>query len=324
MDDLLNLLACHSTPGDEDEVRGYLLRKWKTNGLSVEVHGQYAVSARFRSPSAENPTVLVCAHMDSPGYAVEQIDQDKIKLIKLGSPYFEGEHVAAVLKTRSGKIPISIEKHIDDRSNKRYYSSIDDSDVRHGDRACFAGTAKLDRHGSIRSPFLDNRLGCHILCALSEIFDLKKASSIDLVLGATACEEVGCLGAPVLAHAIKPDLVFCLDATYENLLQNVVRGKGPVLTLSDASVILSCDMRDRITNLFDDYDIPLQTEVYNYSGTDSKAFPLSGLSCPVIALLVATSGNHSPRESASVKDIESLTEALRLLVTGGGVEELLR
>jgi len=92
-------------------------------------------------------------------------------------------------------------------------------------------------------------------------------------------------------------------------------GLGPVLTLSDASVILSCATRDKVREIFRNVGIPLQTEVYNYSGTDAKAFPLAGLKCPVLALLIATLGNHSPIESASVDDVEMLTNAVKAVVS---------
>ena len=38
---------------------------------------------------------------------------------------------------------------------------------------------------------------------------------------------MGGYGAPVLAAAVKPDLVICLDCTYEAPEQQVWRGKGP-------------------------------------------------------------------------------------------------
>ena len=42
---LLELLACHSTPGDEDEVRAVLERAWRQAGLRVSRLGDYAVYA---------------------------------------------------------------------------------------------------------------------------------------------------------------------------------------------------------------------------------------------------------------------------------------
>jgi len=110
---------------------------------------------------------------------------------------------------------------------------------------------------------------------------------------------------------VQPDLVLCLDATYEAPEQGVRLGEGPVLTLSDASVLLSPATRDRVRAWFEKQGLPLQTEVYNFSGTDSRAFPLHGLPCPVLPLLLATRGNHSPVETADRRDVETLLAALR-------------
>ena len=313
LQDLLNLLRCHSTPGDEDEVRKYLLSKWDKAGLKVDQHGQYAISARVDSEDNSGPKILVCAHMDSPGYIVEQIYDHKLKVIKLGSPYFGSDRTGGVLKTKSGKVKVQIEKFQDDDLKEHYLIDCQSS-VDHGDRVCFDAKPKVDGHGVVVSPFLDNRVGCSILCELATDMQFLNTASGNVVLGATACEEVGCVGAMVLAKAIEPDFVICIDATYENPQQNVIIGEGPVLTLSDASVILSSEVRDKIKRLFRKFEIPLQTEVYNYSGTDAKAFPSVGLHCPVVALLIASSGNHTPREVASTQDILTLLRAVKVIV----------
>jgi len=100
-----------------------------------------------------------------------------------------------------------------------------------------------------------------------------------IVLGATAAEEMGGFGAAVLARHVQPDLAIVLDATYEAPAQGVRLGGGPVLTLSDASVLLAPARRDRVAAALAAAGVPLQTEVYNYSGTDARAFPLQGLAC---------------------------------------------
>ena len=312
LQDLVNLLGCHSTPGDEEEVRQYLISKWNKTALKVRRHGQYAISAQLDEVKDDRPTVLVCAHMDSPGYTVEQIDKNTLRIIKLGGPHFDSETTPGVIKTRTGKSRVQIVRSEGD-GGKDYYALTYDKPVDFGDRVCFYADPEIDHEGLISSPFLDNRIGCYVLCQLAESKAIFENASCNLVLGATGCEEVGCIGAAVLAAAVKPDFVICLDATYENPRQNVLIGSGPVLTLSDASVILSCEVRDKAINLFQRSEIPLQTEVYNYSGTDAKAFPLVGLECPVFALLVACSGNHSPRETASTSDVLDLVNAIQLV-----------
>ena len=313
LESLFTLLRCHSTPGDEGEVSEFLISSWSEAGLNVEQYGRYAVSAGVGRVQPDKPTVLVCAHMDSPGYTVEQMTDGELTLIKLGSPCFEGESADAVLKTRQGKYPIVIHRDAGEERVEHFISCAGHS-ADYGDRVCFSADPVVDDAGILASPFLDNRVGCYVLCALAEDHECNAPLPVNLIIGATAYEEVGSWGAMVLATEVKPDFVICLDATYASPEQEVHIGRGPVLTLSDASIILSCAIRDKVREVFSNVGLPLQTEVYNYSGTDVKAFPLAGLSCPVIALLIATLENHSPIESASVDDIEMLKNAVKALV----------
>jgi putative aminopeptidase FrvX len=81
--------------------------------------------------------------------------------------------------------------------------------------------------------------------------------------------------------------------------------------VSDASVILSPKERDQLLTC----SHPLQTEVYNTSGTDARAFPVLGNTMPVLALLLATRGNHSPIESIHKKDLEDWAPTLAEVAT---------
>lgn len=318
---LVELLTAHATPGDEEAVAAIIGREWRKSGWTVTRHGHYAMSARRRADSARTkPRLLICAHMDSPGFAIDAFLEDgAARIVPLGGAHFAGESAAGRLKTAGGEHAVVIRQAGEDEDERPSYRISEFSaDTRHGDRVCFLAAPEISAAGAIASPFLDNRLGCWALCELAH-----RLGGLDcpweIVLGATACEEIGGFGAPVLARAAAPDAVFCLDATYEDKDQNVLVGRGPVLTLSDASVILSPAVRDRFMALFGQAGIPLQTEVYNYSGTDSRAFPHAGLAGPVYALLLPTRGNHSPREEGSLADAENLLAGIEMLLTCGNL-----
>lgn len=314
---LQELTGCHGTPGDEGEVAAVLERVWQAAGWTVTRHGRLAVSASppaaKKSTRGRKPRLLVCAHLDAPGFIVERIGRTRLELIPLGAPHVPGRSAAAVLKTRAGKFPLTLvpARKADPHDRDRYTAKfLHPEKVAHGDRAAYAGALRRHpRTGEIRGPFLDNRLGCAVLAVLAERLR-GKTLPVELVLGATACEEMGGFGAPVLARAVQPDLVVCLDATYEAPEQNVRLGGGPVLTLSDASVLLPPAVRDAVREWFAEHGFPLQTEVYNYSGTDSRAFPHQGLPAVVLPLLLATRGNHEPEETASLADADTLVDAL--------------
>ena len=327
---LLELLACHSTPGDEVEVRAVLARHWREAGLRITHDSDYALAAtaplptRRAKPSAKQdgkrqPVLLIVAHMDSPGFSVDRLPANRTGaagLTRLGGAAFAARRVDGVLKTRAGHTPVTI------RRQRRPDGEFDytcapatgtrwPEELCHGDRVCFACQPVCSGH-RIAAPFLDNRLGCWVLAELA-LQLVAWNSRYRIVLGATACEELGGFGASVLARHVQPDLAIVVDATYEAAEQNVRLGRGPVLTLSDASVLLSPARRDQVCALLAAAGVPLQTEVYNFSGTDARAFPHQGLACPVLPLLLATTGNHSPRETADLRDADRLVAAIACL-----------
>ncbi len=331
VDKLLELLACHATPGDEGEVRACLERAWRAAGWSVRRLGDYAVTATPPTPARRAATLLICAHMDAPGFAVDRLPPSSglrparrgvWGLTTLGGASLAGADAAGVLKCAAGRLPVTIRKgaahdsqdsSLTCRAAAGAPSAMLDA-VRHGDRVCFASRPSLSGH-RVCAPALDNRLGCWLLAELPRLAASWRCRW-RLVLGATACEELGGFGAPVLARAVQPDMAVVLDATYEAPAQQVRLGGGPVLTLSDASAILSPARRDAVAACFAAAGVPLQTEVYNYSGTDARAFPHQGLAAPVLPLLLATRGNHTPRETADLRDAETLASGLRELVEG--------
>lgn len=327
MDDVLDrLLACHSTPGDEGEVAQVLAAAWREAGWEVVRHGSYAVSACDAAARASRPVLLICSHMDSPGYSVDRprvagAGPGKVRfgLTELGSPEIDGGAVPAVIKTRQGAfggtlLDLGDRQGEPDLAFELKAGEADKAGVRHGDRVCFSPVRRSEGH-LLTAPFLDNRLGCWMLARLAAE---ARAWQTDfrIVLGATGSEEMGGFGARVLAAGVRPDLAVVLDTTYEAPEQGVRLGKGPVLTLSDASVLLSPEMRDRVLGLMERASVPVQTEVYNFSGTDAKAFPQAGLGCPVLPVLVPTRGNHSPREEADARDFEPWLAALRAVAEG--------
>ncbi len=246
--------------------------------------------------------------MDSPGFSIERMGGDVTSVITLGKPVFAGPVAEAVLKTRDDRVWLVLQREELELGREKYWMPTLPG-TRPGDRLCFHGGLELAADGGLSGPFLDNRLGCAVLCEIARRL-ATAPTGVNLVLGATASEEMGGFGAPVLAQAIQPDLVLCLDATYASAEHGVRLGAGPVLTLSDASVLLGCRERDRALEFAESAGIPLQTEVYNHSGTDARAFPRLGLPGRVCPLLLPTTGNHSPLEGAARADLEALVELL--------------
>jgi endoglucanase len=321
---LQRLVACHSTPGDEEEVRSALEAYWLASGWHIERLGAYALAARSPRAKPRCPVLLICAHMDSPGFAVDRLQRPGdaepgracLGVTELGAPSDIGKKaVSACLKTRRGRFQgLLYARPLEDgETDWRFDFDQADAaraDVRAGDRVCFSPAAPVCEGSLVKAPFLDNRLGCALLVRLADEVRSWR-SPYEIVLGATASEEMCGFGARVLAEQVKPDAVIALDATYESEPQGVRLGGGPVLTLSDASVLISPALRDRVLETAAAAGVTLQTEVYNFSGTDARAFPSSGLAAPVFPLLLPTRGNHGPLETADLRDWEAWPQAVR-------------
>ncbi len=187
--------------------------------------------------------------------------------------------------------------------------------VRKGDVAGFAGEPFMMNHLCC-APNVDNRIGCLLAVRLAGRLAGEELPCALSVL-ATTCEETSLhRGAHLLAERVRPDLALVFDVTYE--IRDVRMGAGPVLTLSDASVYLSNLWRDRLLDLAGDQGLPLQTEVYNYAGTDAAALTRAGGGAIALPLLVATRDNHSPHETFDPADVESTLDLAVAIVRSAG------
>jgi putative aminopeptidase FrvX len=308
LDTLKHFCSLHATPGDEHEVFDALIQRWKAQGLDTERIGNYAVIAQ-PGEHKKADTVLLLAHADSPGFIVQSVrSPTEVEVIALGGVH-PTHDAALLLKTSKGTLPALLHAPDEDQAWSRTMPllvTLDQpcTDVQKGDRACWAFNWEANEN-EVASPFLDNRIGCALIADWYEDCATRFAG-MNVVLAASAMEEVNGFGANVLTQHVKADLVLVLDISYTDAKQGIELGKGPVITLSDASVLLSPKVRDRILSA----PVPLQTEVYNYSGTDARAFPAQGIPTPAVPVLIPTEGNHSPRETLHPADLEAWPAAL--------------
>lgn len=304
---LKSLVMCHSTPGDEDQVFNLMESYWLEAGWQTQRLGSYAVLAACPKFDEKRPVMMVCAHADSPGFILQSKNADGTgNAVEIGYPHFEDKAspVDVLVRKTNGEFA-ETKLHQKDPETRTWrvekYASM-----AKGDRICYRPVFQT-RGDRIKATFLDNRIGCW---ALAELANSLHKTKYNVILAVSAQEEFTGFGANVLAANVPADLVFCLDATYADKAQKVKIGGGPVITLTDKSVLMSRELRGSINALAKKADIPLQEEVYNYSGTDAKSFPQTGSPAIIVPLLIATDGNHSPTETASVKDLDNLLKLL--------------
>jgi putative aminopeptidase FrvX len=311
---LKKLIYCHSTPGEEDELMSLMAREWQKQALSCYSLGRYAIIAQRTPLATKKPHILFCAHADSPGYIVQAIKNKKACAIPLGGASFTEDKCKAIIKTSDEKkYKITLRKSDDLGESEVVFNIPKNAVVSKGDRIAFAPTFTETEDGFLEAPFFDNRVGCFLLCELQK--NLAENCPYNISFAVTAAEEFTGFGADVLANHLQADLVICLDATYTSEEQEVFHNKGPVLTLSDKSILVGSKNKKLLEEYCRKWKLPLQSEVYNFSGTDARAFPQAGNLAIILPLLIPSEGNHSPIEQIAKKDLENTAKMLMKIST---------
>jgi putative aminopeptidase FrvX len=163
----------------------------------------------------------------------------------------------------------------------------------------------------------DNRIGCAIAIDV-----LKKLHGVDHpneVYGVgTIQEEVGLRGARTSAAAINPDIGFGVDVGIAGDTPGISEkeamskmGKGPQIILYDASLVSHKGLRDFVTDLADELNIPYQFDAIPGGGTDAGAIHMTHNGVPSLAITIATRYIHSHAAMLHRDDYEN---AVKLIV----------
>jgi len=308
LDFLEKLCNSHSTSGKEEEVFCLMKERFEKNNWKVDCNKHYIIASK---PFIKDlPTILLCAHADSPGWEItnkiEPVTDENNLLYRISSVGYISSHIDAevIIKTDTKKIEGKISKgnFIVQKEN------VIDVSIKQGDRICFK--PKFILNGNIlEATFLDNRIGCFLLSKIAEDFD-NWEQKYNIRLAVTSSEETNCAGANELARKVKDDLVIVLDATYEE--KNVLFGNGAVLTLKDDGIKLNKDFAEKIINLISENEVKLQTEI-THGYTEAVSFAELSKCKKIISLLIAQRNNHSNIEQIDVRDIDSYYEAIKIL-----------
>jgi putative aminopeptidase FrvX len=163
----------------------------------------------------------------------------------------------------------------------------------------------------------DNRVGCVLLARTLQ--QMETQHTVYAVF--TAQEEVGAKGARTSAFELEPDCAIATDVTFpgdhpeiKKKDSSLVMGKGPAITVSDASgrgLIADRRMVAWLRSVADRKKIPYQLEVGHGGTTDASAIHLVRAGIPSTVISVPVRYIHSPVEVVDLRDIEM---SVRLLV----------
>jgi endoglucanase len=321
-EDLISCLQIPGQSGFETPIRKFLMKKLGNYGeISRDNLGSIICKIKGTNPQGIN--LFISAHMDTCGFLVHSItNTGQIKCLNFGYQNVNACHLQPVaIITRKGYVQGLLYAKSEGTSKSfvidigtRSSREASDLGILAGDPVHFTIDPFLVGDPSkkiICSPRLDNRLGVFELLILAKHLN-SNLPSANVFLVATVEEEAGARGAKTAASRIRPDLALILDATYAEY--PVEMGQGSVITLSDKSSFLSSQVRDYLLELAKKNKIPVQTEVWNISGTDAGSVRTIGDGIPTIPILTATKNNHTPVEMGCINDCYSVTKFCNVII----------
>ncbi|QMI05996.1 aminopeptidase [Citrobacter sp. RHB25-C09] len=308
----------------EQEVRQILLDE--AERLHKEVRFDGLGSVLIRLNESKGPRVMICAHMDEVGFMVRSISADgAIDVLPVGNVRMAARELQPVRITtreeskipgllmgeRSGNEVSALRVDIGARS----YDEVIQAGVGPGDRVTFDTAFQVLPHQRVMGKAFDDRLGCYLLITLlREWHDADLPAEVWLV--ASSSEEVGLRGGQTAARAVDPDIAPVLDTacwakTFDYGAANHRQlGKGPMLVLSDKSLIAPPKLTAWIESVAADVGIALQLDMFSNGGTDGGAVHLSGTGIPTVVIGPPTRHGHC---AASIADCQDITQTHALL-----------
>lgn len=191
--------------------------------------------------------------------------------------------------------------------------------IRPGDRVTFDTTFQVLPHQRVMGKAFDDRLGCYLLVTLlRELHDAELPAEVWLV--ASSSEEVGLRGGQTATRAVSPDVAIVLDTACwaKNFDYGAANhrqiGNGPMLVLSDKSLIAPPKLTAWIETVAAEIGVPLQSDMFSNGGTDGGAVHLTGTGVPTVVMGPATRHGHCAASIADCRDILQMEQLLSALI----------
>ncbi|MCC4766357.1 M20/M25/M40 family metallo-hydrolase [Methanosarcina sp. DH1] len=321
----------HGISGFEDDIRELLEKELEPY---VDTMRRDCMGNLIALKKGEGPSIMLAAHMDEIGLMVRYIDDNGfLRFVGIGG-WFDQTllNQRVVLHGKKGSIPGVIGSkppHVMKEEDRKKPVKLDDMfiDIGAKDRedaenlGIEIGTAvSIDRdfvplaNGKITSKALDNRAGIVILIEVMKRLSKHKIGANVYAVG-TVQEEVGLKGARTSAFGVYPNLALALDTTIPGDHPGITKtdscleiGKGPVITLADASgrgLIAHPQIIKWLKETATENEIPYQLGVGSGGTTDATSIHLTKEGIPTGTVSIATRYIHSPVEVLDTADIDA-------------------
>jgi tetrahedral aminopeptidase len=318
-------------PGREDRQRE--IAREELEDLTDEVRTDALGSVIGTKHGRDDVRVMVAAHMDEIGFFVRHIDDNGfIRLQPLGGHVPANMVSQRVIVTTAGgdslrgalqptRKPPHLQREGDRKVPKveEFYVDLGmpadevKEAVRVGDYATMDRTLEKVG-GNYLGKAMDDRVGVFVMLeALRALGDHE--ATIHSV--ATSQEEVGLRGAEASGWALAPTVVIALDVTLavdvpgtEEEGRITELGKGVALKIMDSYSISHPRLLEHFQRLAEREDIPHQTEILPFGGTDAAGVQRLHGGIPAITLSIPCRYVHTPNEMVSERDVQAAIDLL--------------
>lgn len=334
---LKDLTDAKGIPGNEREVREVMKKYIEPYADEITYDGLGSLIAK-KTGKDGGPKIMVAGHLDEVGFMVTQID-DKgfLRFQTVGGWWSQvmlaqrvtivtkkgevtgiiGSKPPHILSAEARKKPVEIkDMFIDIGASSREEAS--EWGVRPGDMVVpYFEFTVMNNEKMLLAKAWDNRIGCAI--AIDVLKHLKDTDHPNVVYGVgTIQEEVGLRGARTATSKINPDIGFSVDVGIAGDTPGISEkealskmGKGPQIILYDASLVSHKGLRDLVTDVADEMNIPYQFDAIAGGGTDAGSIHLTHNGVPALAITIATRYIHSHAAMLHRDDYEN---AVKLIV----------
>jgi len=326
---LLEILSVPSPSGWEKAGQSLWIKNTSSFADRVESDAYGNAWAVLEGSDTKAPRVMLEAHADEIGFIVRHID-DK-GFLAVGPIGGSDRTLAPARRIRlfgsKGVVPGVIGNtaiHLRDKANDKpadwkelfidvgasHAKDVEKLGIRVGTPAIFMDDAMEFGEGRIVGRALDNRIGGFVLSlVLEELHALKKRPAATTIAANSVQEEVGCRGAQMVAHRIRPSVALVFDVTHAtdtpgiNVKENglVELGKGPTISHGAANHPL---VMQRLIDVAEKNKIPVQHEAVSRStSTDADVIYTTrdGIPCGLISIPLRYM--HSPVETVAMSDV---------------------
>ena len=333
---LKDLTDAKGIPGNEKEPRD-VMRKYITPFADEVVTDGLGSLIAKKIGKADGPKVMVAGHLDEVGFMITHIDdRGFLRFQTVGGWWSQvmlaqrvtivtskgdvtgviGSKPPHILPAEARKKPVDIkDMFIDIGASSR--EEAQEWGVRPGDQVVpYFEFTVMNNEKMLLAKAWDNRIGCAI--AIDVLKQLKDANHPNVVYGVgTVQEEVGLRGAKTSANLIQPDIGFGVDVGIAGDTPGVTEkealskmGKGPQIILYDASMISHKGLRDFVTGVADELNIPYQFDSVAGGGTDSGAIHMTAQGVPSLSITIATRYIHSHAAMLHRDDYENAVKLI--------------